>query len=182
MADRISEDLSDLAEAVLRSQKEDASMPCYGAHFENEVFSMRPFYWGDCDCGYDSLESQWCDANPHAEDCYYRKAQAIPYARDSNRDERLKALCAEYQIPWNDGLGCMVHCTCGQEARWLDWSATHGHAKTCCIAVPNFHHKPSGLEVRWYKYMGRGMEYEPAEPPRKEWNRIMDECMASVQP
>ena len=23
---------------------------------------------------------------------------------------------------------------------------------------PNFHHKPSGLKVRWYKYIGRGME------------------------
>lgn len=55
---------------------------------------------------------------------------------------------------------------------------------TCCRVLPNFRHHTSGLEVRWYKYIGRGMEVlgsadvaailaecitDVAAPPFKPW-------------
>lgn len=180
MSDRYSEDLSELAEAAKRALNQDASMPCYGADYENAVFAMRPFCWADCDCGYEKREADWYDANPHAPDCYYPAVQAIPYSIPKEaRDRRIQALCEQHGIPWRGGWGCMVHCTCGQRERAEAWEAANGHAADCCIQVPNFLHKPSGLEVRWYKYIGRDMEYS-RQPPRAEWNRIMDECHASI--
>ena len=52
--------------------------------FENDVFAVSPYYWGDCTCGfYDDLEAweathpnaseeeydRWCKENGHADDC-----------------------------------------------------------------------------------------------------------------
>lgn len=180
MSDRMSEDLAELTEAICRRTGEDGSMPGYGTHFENEVFAMRRFYWGECTCGFEQLESDWLDQNPHAQDCYYLEAQGVGYqlSRDA-RDARLRALCKKHGIPWNGGFGCMVHCTCGSTAKFEEWSKTHGHAPTCEPELPNFHFKPTGLEVRWYKYIGRGMELS-RKVPRAEWNQIMDACLASV--
>ena len=67
----------------------------YGTNFENDVFSMKTQYWGDCTCS----------------------------AMDTGPDE-----------PERD---CEA---------------------TCPMALPNFRFKPTGFEVRWYKYIGRGME------------------------
>ncbi|WP_157115057.1 hypothetical protein [Nocardia niwae] len=36
----------------------------YGLNYDNDVFTMRPFYWGDCDCGSDQTDAEWCDNNP----------------------------------------------------------------------------------------------------------------------
>ena len=47
----------------------------YGCHFENGVFAIRPYYWGDCDCGADDYNEQLsgnCDVTElkdHSEDC-----------------------------------------------------------------------------------------------------------------
>lgn len=44
---------------------------------------------------------------------------------------------------------------------------------------PNFRHKPSGLAISWYKYIGRG-QYGPEKPDN--WPQIVAECIASVDP
>lgn len=44
---------------------------------------------------------------------------------------------------------------------------------------PNFRHKASGLEIRWYKYIGRGEEVSEDIGWRR-WRQIVDECIASV--
>jgi hypothetical protein len=49
--------------------------------------------------------------------------------------------------------------------------------KPTCIKVrPNFRHKPSGLTVRWYKYIGRDMEVEGSG----DVAAILAECIADV--
>lgn len=47
---------------------------------------------------------------------------------------------------------------------------------TCCTARPNFRHHASGLEVRWYKYIGRGMEIVESG----DVAAILAECIADV--
>lgn len=42
----------------------------YGGHWDSPVFTMRPFYWGDCDCGADVRGDAWHKANPHKRDCF----------------------------------------------------------------------------------------------------------------
>lgn len=42
----------------------------YSVDCETDVFIMRRFYWGDCDCGADERSEEWHAANPHADDCF----------------------------------------------------------------------------------------------------------------
>lgn len=42
---------------------------------------------------------------------------------------------------------------------------------------PNFRHKASGLEISWYKYIGRGMS-GPERP--SNWPQIVADCISSV--
>ncbi len=44
---------------------------------------------------------------------------------------------------------------------------------------PNFKHYNSGLEIRWYKYIGRGMSCNQHVCPDCFWN-IFAECMNSL--
>lgn len=66
----------------------------YGLEFENEVFSLFPYYWGDCTCGYEETEWAWCEANKHSPDCY-----------QSEVDRRVKAFAAE--IGYSDEFPAM---------------------------------------------------------------------------
>lgn len=89
----------------------------YGTNFENDVFAMRTFYWGDCDCGWSNAEDAWCEANPYP-----------------------------YPSPEHD-------------AAWAEFLKDHsGHKPTCSLELPNFLYKPTGFEMRWYKYIGRDTE------------------------
>ena len=78
----------------------------YGLEFSNDVFEMRPYWWGEC--------------------CY---------------DEPCPA--------------------------------------DCPAVLPNFKHKPSGLELRWYKYALRD-SYMSREVDPKEWRQICEDCIASI--
>lgn len=47
--------------------KRDNSWREYGEEFDNEIFSVMPYYWGDCECGYD--EKEYNSENSHSKDC-----------------------------------------------------------------------------------------------------------------
>lgn len=38
--------------------------------FENAVFRVQPYYWGDCECSYEASEAAWSKANSHGAECY----------------------------------------------------------------------------------------------------------------
>jgi hypothetical protein len=48
----------------------------------------------------------------------------------------------------------------------------------CSGEAPNFWHKPSGLKVWWYKYIGRSMEVEN-QTPTEPW-KLVQECVDSL--
>jgi hypothetical protein len=64
----------------------------------------------------------------------------------------------------------MMHRYCWCEREGCAW---------CDGEAPNFFHKPSGLAVTWYKYIGRGEEIENGVGFRK-WAEIVNECIKSV--
>lgn len=103
----------------------------YGAHFEDDVFVMRPYYWGECDCGADEREDAFWMENAHSDDCY-------------------------------------------QTERYF---STEGHYPICALELPNFRHKASSVEVRWYKYIGRGMEVAG----EGDMVEILRECFDSLE-
>lgn len=53
-----------ITEEISKHTPEEVAHGClggshgYGAHYSSAVFDMRPFYWGDCDCGADDTDDE----------------------------------------------------------------------------------------------------------------------------
>lgn len=200
----------------------------YGANFDCDVFQMRPFYWGDCDCDGDERSKAWWAANPHATDCYGEELRRRKSAYDENSGynavnvarsapgmmiettdrvapvgftlttrlrspegeraheawrnaynlrkkahERIaRTLCKEYGLPRKGGSDC----TCGTRDRAMA-SDELRHRPTCALKLPNFLHKPSGFEVRWYKYIGRDTETK-GDPG--DISAMISDCLSAI--
>lgn len=142
----------------------------YGAEYVCDVFEMHPYWWGECECGFDVRMWMWESEHPHAADCY----QSVLTLQDPMEPEKL---AKEWGLP---RFGCMVHCTCGTRDARLKWLATDDHEPGCPEVRPNFWHKPSGLEIRWYKYLARDMEFS-FEPSDQQWADIFSDCIAAVK-
>lgn len=90
----------------------------------------------------------------------------------SAQNAALRKLCKEYRIPWNKGFGSLDHCSCGAQETMRKWVSENPHSERCPIELPNFWHKPSGLKVRWYKYIGRDMEFNGEALTSEQWRQI----------
>ncbi len=78
----------------------------------------------------------------------------------------------------------MMHPYCWCEKKDCPWCAVGmpfkiANQKNCGPAAPNFHHKPSGFKVWWYKYIGRGVTMEPELSPEKILV-VGQECLGSL--
>ena len=62
-------------------------------------------------------------------------------------------------------------CDCGKEIGYPD-----GHKKTCLLNKPNF--KSGNFVVTWYKYIGRGMEFNKMS--EENWDKILNKCLKSI--
>jgi hypothetical protein len=172
----------------------------YGVEFENDTFSMWPFYWGECECGWDAKSYD----GSHDPACYQvelaarEEAEGIGFDPDSFQSrgaarglsyddqraiqERIyRELTAKYGL---SAFGGAVHCTCAFGARYVVWfdrekCGPNGHDEACPTVRPNFLHKSTGLAIRWYKWIGRDMEWSRV-PSSDEWRGIFNECVASV--
>jgi len=175
----------------------------YGANYENDVFMLHRYCWCEEDdclwCGGSTCRAE-IERAPHSQTCYQTRLQALKerhgrrlsgsewYVTYGNKAyERARdALCAELSVdPLN---GCEAHCTCGSDAEWwrrydaceCDWHMGRGRYRFGpAVGAPNFWHKASGAQVRWYKYIGRGMER--TEPDGASWEDVFRSCLASLQ-
>lgn len=104
----------------------------YGADYENDVFEMWRYYWGDeCSEGCPFVFAEWEADVKHAADCPQRGP------------------------PWGK-------CTCDFHERWQAFQDAHGHPHDpkCGFERPNFRHKATGFTVHWYKWIGRDNKVE----------------------
>lgn len=174
----------------------------YGADYKNDVFEMRPFYWGDCECDYDTLRDEWSDNNSHDEECYqtlFHNMHYVNYGADGGwnfdvkpgheRDKEtfddicdcIDTLYRQFKIPAGTP-GSHVHCTCMHDINYANFLKTISHADECLMDKPNFLHYASGLEVEWYKYIGRSQEVKaPQELTGRQMIAIFEECFKSLE-
>jgi len=75
----------------------DNSWREYGVEFENEVFAVFPYYWGDCTCGFDEMDMAWWKAHLHGSECYQT---ALRKGRAANR----KLVGLPVEKGWFDGF------------------------------------------------------------------------------
>lgn len=167
----------------------------YGAHYKNDVFEMRPFYWGDCTCDYDKIIREWEDTHEHKY-CYqtlFRERHYVNYGGDGGWNfehkpghemgagcDCVEVLCAKFGID-PEAPGGYVHCTCGFNEELIRVHNSIDHSDDCQMDKPNFKHYTSGIEVEWYKYIGRSMEYDE-DIPIETWVNVFKECLESIKP
>ena len=142
----------------------------YGIEEDNDLFSMHPYYWGDCTCGFDASEAYWEEEHPHLPECFQSALEARDFKDPEDLARRWK-LSRE---------GCMLHCTCGAVDEYQEHAASLIHPASCPSVRPNLLFKKEAIEVRWYKYIGRGMEVSrsltsplPSPVSAKEWQAAM---------
>ncbi|MEH0110812.1 hypothetical protein V6N00_13960 [Tersicoccus sp. MR15.9] len=153
-SDQISTDLRALTQALVGAGVENhygglGGTYGYGVEFENATFMMHPFCWCEQD------DCPWCVRCTCPEDA------------DLYRD------LAGEQISFEEWLG-------------LDYRTRpileDGPGPRCayCTQVvsraANFLHRPTGTQVRWYKYIGRDQEVEL----HGDWAEIMADVRASL--
>ena len=167
----------------------------YGAHYKNDVFEMRPFYWGECTCDYDKIVSEWEDTHEHKY-CYQTMLRERHYevyetwnvkekpghgwTIDGRSCDCVEVICAKFDID-PKAPGGLVHCTCGFDDELIRVHDSIDHSDDCQMDKPNFKHYASGIEVEWYKYIGRGMEYDE-DVPIETWVDVFKDCISSIGP
>jgi len=154
----------------------------YGVEFENDTFSVFPYYWGGCTCGFEEMRSEWVNSQSHSPGCYQEEYDRLPYDgkhKWNKAEGAVEALCAKWGIEWNDGLGSAVHCTCGFDFAVHLWFFDHDHDPACPIVRPNFHYKVRDFRIDWYKYPLRD-SYASRDISLDEFHDIIDNCIASV--
>mgnify|MGYP001617290362 CR=1 FL=1 len=159
----------------------------YGTDFENDVFAMATYFWGECACGYEDKEVSFCEDNPHQRSCWQFERQRIDntygctarLSMDPNHSKYEKALVEalnKFNLPYQ---GNAIHCTCSHKDRWNEFCENNGHAETCGIVRPNFLYRPTGFELRWYKTAMRD-SYMNREITVKEWQEMLEKCKESL--
>jgi len=153
----------------------------YGGDFVCSAFEMHPYWWGDCTCDFDGRDDAWWSAHAHADHCYQTSLKAIAGDGKTYRtptDAELRALCIKHDLLWDGGSGSMVHCTCGLDAEYAAWRSANDHAHDCREVLPNF--RCGDIEIRWYKYIGRGMSVN-RPVTRRELVKAFAKCRQALK-
>lgn len=189
------------------SYMQEMGFDSYGWHdlsddsgaFQNDVFWIKPYFWGDCECGFDGRDYEWSRTNAHAETCYQSELkrakveaggivegefgwvaspEGINYEQwNAIEREIYNRLCAKHGLDPN--FGCAAHCTCSHNDDYAAWREANSHADDCPIVLPNFWHKPSGFKLEWYKYPLRD-SYSNQPLTRKLMRSMFADCIASM--
>lgn len=182
----------------------------YGANFENDVFMMHPFCWcegEDCLwCSGSGCQSPPI-REPHRAGCYQERLAALQQqfgeretwdggeyfhvsygSPNRKRYEKAKReLCRELKQDYKSGNE--VRCSCGVDTEWkarydscqCDWHLGRGIFRFGpATEAPHFWHKQSGFQVRWYKWIGRDMEFNRETLTGAQWHSILLECFESL--
>ena len=163
-----------------------------GDDFDNDVFTVFPYWWGDCTCGYDFFDDghKRLRAVKHQPECYHIEYLNDPRSKDFRGDHdwlrplyRKRGWKTDGKDWW---AGCAVRCDCDYDERvraieleYAEEFGNDGHLDTCNLVRPNFLYKPTGWSLQWYKYPLRDAYMTPGVS-EEEYKKIMLHCLASV--
>jgi len=112
----------------------------YGIEYENKTFSMKPFYWGECDCGWLDFYDNKKFKEKHSKQCYQslvdvamckagwkkdefgylEKPKNLSYDEATKIENKIrKKYCKQFNLSFPGG--CAIHCTCGRDERFDKW-------------------------------------------------------------
>jgi len=185
---KFQDEMNEFLEKASELLKKDICNMGYASYFENEVFAVRPYYWGDCTCGYQEAEDTWSDSHDHESHCFSIKAEqfeaklrqcGIKSFSDEYKDE-LKRFLKSESYPYLDEQGWRVYCDCSYEKEWIAWVEKNYHKENCPIILSNFHYKPDDVKINFYKYVGRSMSCNKPLTI-EEFRKISKNCLKSLK-
>jgi len=149
---------------------------------------VRPYWWGDCTCGYDKLEAEWDANHPHSPDCFHirymaeEEAQEKQWHKQGVSDAWDAVFSHMIHWSWENGYkdapyGMAAYCDCPRSEEWRKWASTHWHSPDCELAKPNF--KFGEAEIRWYKHVGRGMSTN-VDWDEAKWREWFADCFMAI--
>ena len=169
--------------------------------FENDVFCVQPYYWGNCTCGFTKHKF----SEGHREDCFQSELDAeklkagwqqgeLGLETNMLFGERMKKEIEIAKTLYNKRgwdtkskgwwYGCAVRCDCDYDERYENWlkeiDYPDGHKKECLLVEPNFLYKPTGFEIQWYKYPFRD-SYMNQDISLSEFKTIINQCIKSLK-
>ena len=165
--------------------------------FENDVFLISSYYWGDCTCGYDDKEYEWCNNNHHADDCYredyyrlekeldekYGSHLSLPDNIHKKYVERVIELYKKHSLEYNKNnplQGCAIRCSCDYHKKWSEFCSLNHHSVDCMLVQPNFKYKPDDFTIDWYKYYFRD-SYMNKKYTLNDFKLVIDNCITSLE-
>ncbi len=164
------EELYRLFEAYAPSR--DNSWREYGVEFENDVFQVMPYWWGDCTCGAECPKhSGDCDIVTKWNDWIEARLDYCSGMPDENGFAEVNL----DKFPEFEKRHPAPECTCAAEENWQE---KEEHEQDCKLIAPNFLFKPTGFSIQWYKYPLRD-SYMSQNVTLDEFRKIVSQCVES---
>lgn len=156
----------------------------YATDYSNDTFILHRFCWCEQeDCPY----CHGCDCPDEAwyytvdgKQCTYSEwikffDDNVPRANEVLPEERAAIID---NVDERRGIGKHQHLLC-------DYCNGLKYAEYGCINdnyfwVPLFWHKPSGVRMKWYKYIGRGTKIHIPDGVNISPDAVLKDCLASV--
>ena len=175
---------------------------CYGIvngkiGYENDTFKLMPYDWdSECTCGLEDMIDKWWEGKEHKDNCYQKlvdkelikkgwtkstiwldRPKNMSYEKANKIENKIRnKYCKMFNLPFPDG--CAVHCTCGLDDSYEEWTKDKEHKSDCRLIQPNFLYKPTGFSVMWYKYALRD-SYMNQNISLDEFREILNDCVRS---
>lgn len=166
--------------ALMCPHKDGDWVDKYGSDFENKVFMMHSFCWCEKD------DCPWCMGCNCPESAYHYFVDGVEVVYgeydaffqrqvnkyNGNHKEWMKEadVANSRRETKKDEI-----CPFCKDGLCMDKGAEKGKR------APNFWHKPSGLKIWWYKYIGREMELS-RDVTFEEIRTIREDCITSLTP
>lgn len=172
----------------------------YCSKYENSVFKVTPYYWGDCTCGFDDIDSTW--DGEHTPECFQTELENeklkngwvkttdgfLTSPKDLYKKELDLVKPLFEKRGWDTKCknwwgGFILKCDCDYHLRYDKWLTEKGfpyqHREDCLLLQPNFLYKPTGLIIDWYKYPLRDSYSNQKIDPAK-FTEIINHCIESI--
>jgi hypothetical protein len=143
-------------------------------------FEYRRYFWGDCDCGAESPVHD--EACPFVKDHWEWNKGRLEAISDEPSEEEMAAGLFGRRLTFDPErerayAEANPHppCTCGANN---NWQPRDEHLPTCSPQLPNLKYK--GVEMSWYKYIGRGMSVN-VDWDERRWREWFDDAMKTIR-
>lgn len=153
--------------------------------FENDVFIYRPYYDGECDCGYEEKKEVIYESE-HEEKCptkYFYELYELFLHFGMNSDSINNLMKSEVErmgFKYNSKGSFHYLCLCNWKEKIKEWEKENDHLENCSQILPNFHYKKTDFQILNSKNCNLGLVMNQ-KITFKEFQNIIVDCYRSIK-